>query len=187
MRRISEAPDLGPAEATDQLPARRGSGSGRLSVAALRAGLAPAAHGHSVAEIDGLQANTRAEIAQTLVAGANIAIEPSGAQPTVLLLHARSGPQSYVALTAARALLPDDNGRVLEGGAADVTLTVPPGLPKGFACLVRRTGTGNVSVVPGTGITFVPNAGAVATEAIWDEISLECVAAGTWLVRRIPA
>lgn len=56
MRKISEAPPLAaPVPDTDELPARRGTSSGRITVGAIRAPLAPAIHTHAIADVTGLQ------------------------------------------------------------------------------------------------------------------------------------
>ncbi len=49
-----------------------------------------------------------------------------------------------VAVTASRDLTAADNGAVLECAAA-VTLTLPTGLPAGFACVVVPSGTTSIA------------------------------------------
>lgn len=155
-------------------------------------GAAPATHGHASADISDFAAATRSQVEGMLVAGANISVSYSGSgatrQATIAVVASST---SYTALTASRTLTAADNGRVLEGGATDVTLTLPAGLGKGFSCLLRRVGSGNLTATAGSGVTFVPAAGPIATTTQWDEIAIECVAdsgtAATFLVRRIVA
>lgn len=155
-------------------------------------GAAPATHGHASSEISDFAVATRSEVEAMLVAGANISVSYAGSgatrQATIAVVASST---SYTTVTASRALAAADNGRVLEGGATDATLTLPTGLGKGFTCLLRRVGTGNLTVTAGTGVTLVPAAGPVATTTQWDEIAVECVAdtgaAATYLVRLIAA
>ncbi|MCS6854494.1 MAG: hypothetical protein NZ523_07035 [Elioraea sp.] len=153
-------------------------------------GAAPAAHGHAASDVSDFAAATRGQVEGMLVAGANIALSYTGTGATrQATIAAVASSASYVSVTANRTLTAADNGRVLEGGASDVTLTVPAGLGKGFSCLLRRVAAGNLTATAGTGVTFAPAAGPVATTAQWDEIAIECVAdsgtAATFLVRRI--
>ena len=155
-------------------------------------GAAPETHSHAAGEIIDFAAATRSQAEAMLVAGANISITYVGSGATRQATIAVAGSSaSYTAVTNGRTLAAADNGRVLEGGATDVTLTLPAGLGKGFSCLLRRVGTGNLTATAGPGVTFVPAAGPVATTAQWDEIAIECVAdsgtAATYLVRRIAA
>lgn len=155
-------------------------------------GAAPATHGHAAADIGDFAAAARGEVEGMLAAGANISLTYGGSgatrQATIAVVASST---TYTTVTASRALTAADNGRVLEGATADVTLTLPAGLGKGFSCLLRRVAAGNLTASAGTGVTFAPAAGPVATTAQWDEIAIECVAdtgtAATFLVRRIAA
>ena len=155
-------------------------------------GAAAATHGHASSEISDFAIATRSEVEAMLVGGTNISVTYAGSGATRQATIAVVGSStSYTAVTASRTLAAADNGRVLEGGATDATLTLPTGLGKGFTCLLRRVSTGNLTVIAGTGVTLVPAPGPVATTTPWDEIAIECVAdtgtAATYLVRLIAA
>ncbi len=153
-------------------------------------GAAPTAHAHPSAEISDFAASARAQVEAMLIAGTNLAVTYSGTGASrSATLSVVGSASTYVALTADRSLTSADNGRILEGGDAARTVTLPTGLGKGFACLLRRTGSGNITASPGTGVTVAPVNGAVTTTALWDEISVECItdtgSTATFLVRRI--
>lgn len=196
-RTIGQAPSAAPAQATDELPIRRGAGYGKLTVADIRAGLADAAaldgkadvgHTHSAAEVSDFNAASRGQAEAMVLAGTNLSISYAGAGATrTMTLAAVGGPGSYVALTSSRTAAASDNGRVLECDGSNRTLTLPAGLGKGFVCVVRRTAAGNATVARGGGVTFAPTNSDLTTAALWDEIVVECVAdtgsTATFLVR----
>lgn len=70
------------------------------------------------------------------------------------------GLNSTVLVAAARTLLATDNGKTLEC-AADITLTVPAGLPNGFSVAVIAAGTTSVAA---SGVTL-NGAGTTVTRA----------------------
>lgn len=49
-----------------------------------------------------------------------------------------------IGVSASRSLTADDDGQVLDCTAADLTLTVPAGLPPSFGCLVIPNGTTSI-------------------------------------------
>lgn len=55
-----------------------------------------------------------------------------------------------LAVTVNRPLSPDDNGNLLDCVNADLTITVPQGLPVGFSCLVIPGGTTTFASSGGT-------------------------------------
>ena len=70
---------------------------------------------------------------------------------------------STIAVASSRALVPSDNGNVLEMTAAGLTLTVNAGaLPAGFACGVIPNGT--TSIAAGVGV-LLNGAGTTLTRA----------------------
>ncbi|MFQ3622278.1 MAG: hypothetical protein SNJ73_01910 [Acetobacteraceae bacterium] len=153
-------------------------------------GAAPTAHGHVAADISDFAAGARGQVEAMLVAGTNLAVTYSGTGASrSATLSVVAGASTYVALTADRSLTAADNGRVLEGTDTPRTLTLPTGLGKGFACLLRRNGSGNLTASPGPGVTFAPENAPVSTTAPWDEISIECIddtgTSATFLVRRV--
>jgi hypothetical protein len=155
-------------------------------------GKAPATHTHAAAQVTDFPAAARAQTEAMVVAGTNLAIAYGGTGATrTATLAAVGGPASYAALTANRAATAADNGRVIECDGSDRTLTLPAGLGKGFACVVRRAAAGNATVAKGGGVTFAPVDASVSTAALWDEIAVECIAdtgsAATFLVRLVPA
>jgi len=155
-------------------------------------GAAPAAHSHTSGDVSDFAAAARDQVEGMLVAGANIPLSHSGSGPSrQTTIAVVSSSATYTTVSANRTLTTADNGRVVEGGATDVTLTLPAGLGKGFSCLLRRVAAGNLLAAAGSGVTFAPQAGPIATTALWDEIAIECVAdtgtTATFLVRRIAA
>lgn len=137
---------------------------------AARAGLA------TQAALDALAAQV-----QAIEAGTNIIVTPDG--EGILRIHAAAGPASYRTVAESGALLPDDNGRVVEVDSADaVTLTVPAGLPRWF-CLVRQVGAGAVTVAPDAGVAFVPDGAAITNAGAWQEVALESRGDGTVIAR----
>lgn len=153
-------------------------------------GKANTTHTHTAAQVSDFAAAARSQAESMLIAGTNLAITyaGSGASRTATLA-AVGGPASYAALTADRAATAADNGRVIECDGANRTLTLPVGLGRGFACVVRRTAGGNATVARGANVTFVPSNANVTTAAPWDEITVECIAdtgsAATYLVRLV--
>ncbi|WP_337875257.1 hypothetical protein [Elioraea sp.] len=155
-------------------------------------GKAATTHTHAAADVTDFAAAARAETEAMVVAGTNLAIAYGGAGATrTATIAAVGGAASYAALTANRQATAADNGRVVECDESNRTLTLPPGLGKGFACVVRRTAAGNATVAKGGGVTFAPVDADVSTAALWDEIAVECIAdtgsAATFLVRLVPA
>lgn len=149
-------------------------------------------HAHTAAHITDFNAAARAQAEAMVLAGTNVALTYAGTGASrTATIAAVGGAASYASLAADRAATAADNGRVIECDGADRTLTLPPGLGKGFACVVRRAGAGNATVARGSGVTFAPTDAHVATAALWDEIAVECVAdtgqAATYLVRLLPA
>lgn len=155
-------------------------------------GKAGTSHTHSAAQVTDFNATARAQTEAMVLAGTNLAIVYAGSGATrTATLAAVGGAGSYAALTGNRTATAADNGRVIECDGSNRTLTLPAGLGKGFACVVRRAAAGNATVAKGGGVTFAPTDGSVATAALWDEIAVECVAdtgtAATYLVRLVPA
>lgn len=155
-------------------------------------GKADATHSHAAGDIGDFAATTRAQAEAFIVGGTNIAVAYAGAGATrTATLAAVGGAGSYVTLSGNRSATAADNGRVIECDGSSRTLTLPVGLGKGFSCVVRRVSTGDATVARGTNVTFAPGNASVVTGALWDEITIECVAdtgsAATFLVRLIGA
>jgi 3',5'-cyclic AMP phosphodiesterase CpdA len=155
-------------------------------------GKAAAAHTHTAAQVTDFNAAARTQTEAMVLAGANVALTYAGTGASrTATIAAVGGAASYAALSANRTAAATDNGRVIECDGTNRTLTLPAGLGKGFACVVRRAGAGNATVAKGSGVTFAPTDANVATTALWDEIAIECVAdtgsAATYLVRLVPA
>lgn len=153
---------------------------------------ADAVHGHAAADVTDFAAAARAQTEAMVLAGVNFAITYAGTGATrTATLAAVGGPGSYAALTGNRAATAADNGRVVECDGTNRTLTMPAGLGRGFSCVVRRTAAGDATVARGTGVTFAPTDASVSTAALWDEITIECIAdtgsAATYLVRLVSA
>jgi hypothetical protein len=76
-----------------------------------------------------------------------VAMDVSSAQATALLalgvFELETG--QVVSVAASRAITAQDNGAVLECTAVGVTLTVPAGLPAGFAVLAIPSGTTTIA------------------------------------------
>lgn len=81
-----------------------------------------------------------------------------------------------VALSANRTLAAADSGKVLVFSAA-ATLTVPTGLPVGFACTIVQRGTGTVTVAAGAGATVGSAEGLYRTSAQYAVASILVVEA----------
>ena len=65
------------------------------------------------------------------------------------------GNLAVTTVNASRALTPADNQAILlVDNAADVTLTVPTGLPTGFSVTVIQIGAGKAIFAPGAGATI---------------------------------
>ncbi len=62
-----------------------------------------------------------------------------------LLARSLGDVPATVAVAASRALTAADSGKVLECTAADLTLTVPAGLPATFGCRVIPNGTTSIA------------------------------------------
>ncbi|WP_439577263.1 hypothetical protein [Elioraea sp.] len=155
-------------------------------------GKAGTSHTHTAAHVTDFNASARGQTEAMVLAGANLAISFAGTGASrTATIAAIGGAGSYAALTGNRAATAADNGRVVECDGTNRTLTLPAGLGKGFACVVRRAAAGNASVAKGANVTFAPADATVATAALWDEIAVECIAdtgsAATYLVRLIAA
>ena len=62
-------------------------------------------------------------------------------------------------LSASGSLSNADHGsQVLANSASAITVTIPSGLRSDFACIVRREGTGAVTIAAGSGTTQQPSA-----------------------------
>jgi hypothetical protein len=143
MRRISEADSLGAAQDTDELPARRGTGSGRVSVGAIRAPLAPLGHGHAIADVTNLQAaldgkaatahtHTEADITGTIA-------------PSKLAQAGASTGQALV-----------------WGGSAYAPATIGGGAA-GYASQRTMTASGSITDADRNGVIYISGAGITAT------------------------
>lgn len=155
-------------------------------------GKANVAHTHAAADISDFAATARAQTEAMVLAGVNLAITYAGTGATrTATLAAVGGAASYASLTSNRAATAADNGTVVECDGTNRTLTLPAGLGRGFSCVVRRTAAGDATVARGTGVTFAPTDASVSTAALWDEITIECIAdtgsAATYLVRLVAA
>jgi hypothetical protein len=93
-------------------------------------------------------------------------------------------PKGPKVVTGSRALDETDNGATLVyGGSTAITLTVPTGLPAGFACEVVQGSTGVVTTAAGSGAT-VANAGAkVATSGANALATISQAGANRYIIR----
>lgn len=57
-------------------------------------------------------------------------------------------------ILASRSLTAFDNGQVLVSPTAAVTMTIQTGLPADFGCAFYQSGSGQVTVAAGTGVTL---------------------------------
>lgn len=155
-------------------------------------GKASASHTHAAAQVTDFGASARAQTEAMVLAGTNLAIAYAGTGAArTATIAAVGGAASYAALAATRSATAADNGRVIECDGSNRTLTLPAGLGKGFACVIRHAAAGTATVAKGSGVTFAPADASVATTTLWDEIIIECIAdtgtAATYLVRLVPA
>lgn len=89
-----------------------------------------------------------------------------------------------VALTGARALTADDNQAKLTwlSAAADCALTVPAALPDGFKVRLLQLDARPITLVAGAGATIHNVSNYTKTGGQWALVTLEKVAAGTYLL-----
>lgn len=67
-------------------------------------------------------------------------------------------PGGPISVTTSRSLASTDNGSVLSvSAAANITLTVPTGLPVGFGCAIYQASAGAALISPATGVTITPS------------------------------
>jgi hypothetical protein len=92
----------------------------------------------------------------------------------------------YVTKTASYTVSIEDNGRnVLMNSSSALNFTIPPnstvGFPIGTVLAATQLGTGQVTLVPGAGVTL-PTATSLKTRARYSTLSLEQIAVDVWLV-----
>jgi hypothetical protein len=82
---------------------------------------------------------------------------------------------------AAYAFVAADNGTVVTSQSATaVNWTLPPGMPVGFNVVVIQDGAGQVTFVPGTGVTLNNRGGHTKTAGQFAEVALLVTASNVY-------
>lgn len=125
----------------------------------------------------------------SLEAGQNVFIRTREENGRTVAVIEVMGTQTAYAFAEGQSLVlgSEHNGKVVEVGRVGMVVTVPSTLQKGFSCLLRSVVNGGFEVRPGQGASFVPGGGSVVMQQRWDEVSVEGVGNGIFLVRRLPA
>lgn len=150
-----------------------------------RQGLATEAE---VQELRGLLQEVQGRLL-SLEAGQNVFIRTREENGRTVAVIEVMGTQTAYAFADGQSLTlgNEHNGKVVEVGRVGMIVTVPASLSKGFSCLLRSVVNGGFEVRPGQNVSFVPGGGPVTMQQRWDEVSVEGLGDGVFLVRRLPA
>lgn len=129
--------------------------------------------------IGGLDRRIMQTVRQNLFAGRNVEMEwldPGGEASPGAVLLVQGGENSFGDdAPVSRTLASSDNGRVVEtfGDEGEiVALTVPPGLGRGFSCLILRLDAAEAVVRPGEGVTFIPDPGEKVASRVGEAVHI---------------
>ena len=165
---------------TATTPSARTIGSGAVEAAAGN-------HAHSAAT-ETAQGIVELATAAEVTAGTDNtrAVHPAGLKVELDKKAVKLFTTTSQSATSYTLALADAETHVKLSAATAVTVTVPPNasvaFPVGTTIVIRQTGTGQVTLAPGSGVTLLAAGGALKTAAQYAPLTLSKDATDTWYV-----